>query len=227
MSVDADKIWAEKYAGRFAAAKAQERSTRDAVLWQYPVKIGFLSIRQMDMMDFQILEACGSPLLWKLKEGDLFGAAAIYQICLVLYPCRWMPGLLKRWHVFFGVLVMRKRRASEVLRQYSEETFIDAPNGSGGGSSPIKVGLCIHIVHKLANAYGWTEAEIFRRPLRRIFQYLKCIRLEKAEAVGGKVMPEVSGSTAAITAEHLQEVNALLAEEKGEKEKAIREGAES
>lgn len=65
---------------------------------------------------------------------------------------------------------------AQAVREYIEETFASAPptsnDGDAGGDPSIWPSL---LVDRLADAYGWGEAEILALPLARAFQYIEQI----------------------------------------------------
>ena len=71
----------------------------------------------------------------------------------------------------------RYAAAQADLKAYFDRTFQDSPGGGGHARRPF-ASWAAHIVNRIAATYHWPEVDILNTPLRRLYQYLNCIRID-------------------------------------------------
>lgn len=97
---------------------------------------------------------------------------ALAQFTRSLLGPRWFRPFVRRFqpHRYSVVLAL----AANDIAAHIEESFCDAPGGSGAPGKPI-AGLQAQMVDLMAREYGWTPAQASETPLRQIFQLVRCI----------------------------------------------------
>ncbi len=65
--------------------------------------------------------------------------------------------------------------AVKACQKYVTQAFQDSPGSDGVSNQRPFAGWCAFIVNHIAREYGWPELLILKMPLRRLFQYQRCI----------------------------------------------------
>lgn len=153
-------------------AVKRETDARDAAFLDLTTGICGVQIRQMTPEDLLILDGLDNPMV----QGG-----PILPNKLAEFLWRMSPQSTKPFHTirrfFFYQLVRMKNyhKSVESVRKYIEVTFQDSPSGGSGGKVRPYAGWLAQMVSHLAREFGWSEKQILRTPLRRLFQYEKCI----------------------------------------------------
>lgn len=149
----------------------RENDNRDAAFLDLTTNICGVEIRQMTPRDLLILDGIGNPLV----EGKLPSPAQLADFLWKLSPRFSTRAPLRRF--LFGRSIRRISyiEAVRACGRYIDATFQDSPASSGASSTPY-AGWCAHLVHTIAINYNWDDDKVLNTPLKRIFQYLKCIR---------------------------------------------------
>lgn len=152
-------------------AVKRENDIRDAAFLDLTTDICGVKIRQMTPRDLLILDGIGNPLM----SGELPSPERLAEFLWLLSPRYANRALLRRF--LFGRSIRRLdyMAAVKACWRYIEDTFQDSPGNSGVSAMPY-AGWCAHLVNSMAINYHWSEETILNTPLKRIFQYLKCIR---------------------------------------------------
>lgn len=152
-------------------AVKRENDIRDASFLDLNANICGVEIRQMTPRDLIILDGIGNPLM----GGTLPSPAQLADFLWKLSPHYAEHAPLRRW--LFGRSIRRLdyMAAVKACWRYIEDTFQDSPASSGPSSIPY-AGWCAYLLNNIAINYGWSEQTIINTPLKRLFQYLKCIR---------------------------------------------------
>jgi len=153
-----------------AEAIKRENDIRDASFLDLTTDICGVEIRQMTPRDWLILEGVENPLM----AGDMPSPPQLAQFLWLLSP-RYKPNAPIRRYLF-GRKISNVNYLSAIRAcwKYVEETFQDSPGSSGQNSTPY-AGWTAYLVNRVALNYGWSECEILNIPLKRLFQYMKCI----------------------------------------------------
>lgn len=149
----------------------RENDVRDAAFLDLTTNICGIEIRQMTPRDMLILDGVDNPIL----NG---GFPTPYQLADFLWKLS--PQFKERaWfrRYQFGRKCRNLDFVSAVIacRKYIEDTFQDSPGGSGPAGVPY-AGWPAHLVTSLSSNPVEAEQVILNTPLKRLFQYLKCIR---------------------------------------------------
>lgn len=212
MAVDAQKLWAEKYAARFADAKFREDEAREAAFADVTHTVCGEPLRAMTPRDLLILQALGSPLVYSV--GEVSGAHVL-QFLWALHREN-TGGMLVR-HFRRGRMIQRvghNRRSEDPIgdavieiSRYIGTMFMDAGGGAGAGESkPLGACWLAPAMVRLGKHVGprdpfsgdvWADV-----PLPRIWQYLKAVSASEL----GKSYKDYSPSDR-IMSEWLDEVN--------------------
>lgn len=86
------------------------------------------------------------------------------------------------------------------IDNFITKTFLDVPRGGGGDCVPYVTGVAWLIYKMGCKPFRWKEKRTLHTPLRKIYQYLRCYRIE----TGGILFNEISDK---IKATWLDEVN--------------------
>lgn len=154
----------------FREAIKRENDVRDASFLDLTTNIGGVAIRQMTPRDMLILDGIGNPVM----SGQLPSQDQLAQFLWILSP-EFTLSKLKAWNFGRRIRKLDYLATAKACFKYVEETFQDSPGGSGINSTPY-AGWCAHLVNSIAINYGWPEEKILNLPLKRLFQYLKCVR---------------------------------------------------
>jgi hypothetical protein len=158
--------------------EAVEREGLIRVLSYIPVseRICGIQVKPLTLEHVAMLEAIGSPFV---SGGAVFPhdiAAALWILSRDYKPdARWRRRRFLR-HV--GKIGFTELLSG--LDQYIADAVQDSPPSSNSHRIPICCNASA-IIDRLASEYGWSEGEILRIPLKRVFQYLK---LQKQRAGG-------------------------------------------
>lgn len=72
--------------------------------------------------------------------------------------------------------------AVQAIDKYVRDANRDAPGSSGSGESE-SISWIASLVHIIASTYGWSESEIIRIPFVRLWQYVRCLRVQHGDNV--------------------------------------------
>lgn len=138
---------------------------------------------------------------WPLRKR-----AALWRLDAMLKqawrrPLRWC-GHGPSIHRYHAALVL----AITQIRHLVDQAFADAPSASGRPGKPVAT-MEAQLIHRFAEAYGWSPDRTRTAPLRRLFQLDRCI----AASRGVDVADEGEDR---ILADHLNERQAQLNRER-------------
>jgi hypothetical protein len=202
--MDAQELWATKFARRFAEERAREEARREQAFLDLPILAAGEPLRLMTPRDLLVLNGAESPFVCP-TEMD---AGHVAMFFWVLHEendgtntwrnRRRKTALLRR---------LAPKSFDEVVaagRDYVDEIFQDSPAGreSSGERKPLGTCFLAPLVVNIALETGWSQGEIVGTPLPRLFQYMKAIRARTA----GKDFTDFSPSDR-FTNEFLCELN--------------------
>ena len=218
MAIDAQQLWADKYAARFAEARFQEDEAREAAFFDATHKLCGEPVRAMTPRDMLVLQALGSPLVY--ASGQVTAAHVLQFIWAVHQENRgnWFVRLYRRGRMIRRVAHERRSEnpiedAIVEISKYISTMFLDAPGGSSHESKPLgacwlapaMVRLGKHLgPHDPFSGNSWADV-----PLPRVWQYLKSISASEA----GAKFKDYSPSDR-IMSEWIDEVNSTIQEKK-------------
>lgn len=154
----------------YAEAVARERFLRAASFVVDREFIHGVRVLPLSIWHVMALDTIGSPFVTK---ADGVTAEDVLNFLWIVSPKYNSNRLDRRW---FWLTQVRRLDAAETIKaivDYVSEAYGDAPGG--GSSGPSYYSNAAGLVDALASAYGWSEAEILRLPLKRAFQYSKAI----------------------------------------------------
>jgi hypothetical protein len=161
----------------FRVALKRENDVRDAAFLDLTTDICGIPIRQMTARDLVILDGLDNPLVC----GGLPTPEQLKQFLWLLSPGYRDRATIRRWLFNSRVNALGYLRPYRRCLEYVRDTFQDSPGGSAVQQRQY-AGWCAHMVNAIAINYGWSEELIVGTektpgiPLKRLFQYLKCIR---------------------------------------------------
>lgn len=156
----------------FQAAVKRENDVRDAAFLDLTANICGIEIRQMTARDLLILDGIDNPIL----SGGLPSPAQLAHFLWLLSPEYRERSPFRRYLFARRVRKLPYIDAVKECIRYVDLTFQDSPGGSATMTRPF-AGWCAHLIDGIAQGgYGWSEYSILNMPLKRTFQYLKCIR---------------------------------------------------
>jgi len=202
--MDAQELWATKFARRHAEERAREEARREQAFLDIPCLVAGEPLRAMTPRDLLMLNGAESPFVCP-GEVDAGDVALFFW---VMHVDNHSP---KSWGYSRRKAALMKRLAPKpflelvaALREYVDEMFQDSPPGAGGSDERRPLGTCFlaPLVVSLALETGWSQDEILSTPLPRLFQYMKAIRARKE----GKEFTDFAPSDR-LTDEFLCELN--------------------
>ena len=102
------------------------------------------------------------------------GHVGPYDVASLVLMLSGQPKGIRRWWLLQRVGMADARALCEAINEYMSEAYMDVPGGKSGGGPSYFSGAAA-LVDFMASEYGWTEQEILRVPLKRLFQYTKAI----------------------------------------------------
>lgn len=160
--------------GALEAVRAVDDS-RTASFLTTPEIICGIKVLPMTLSHWVVLDGIDSPFL----AGRMPKLHDVPMFLWAIHP-RFTPGNSWRRRRFIKACgALDFPRVVVACERYCAATFMDSPPSSGGGNSLPYFAFAANIVAQLAHNFHWSEAEIMRIPLKRCFQYLKCIRMYK------------------------------------------------
>lgn len=176
--MNAEELWATKYAARHAEERAREEARREQAFLDLPYLVAGEPLRAMTPRDLLLLNGAESPFVCATEMTA--GHVAMFF---------W---LMHRDNDGSESWRMRRKRAALIRRlkprkyddlvaagmDYVAEIFMDAPQGSADSGSRRPLGTCFlaPLVMNIALETGWAQDEILDTPLPRLFQYTKALR---------------------------------------------------
>lgn len=202
--MDAQELWASKYAQRFYEERAKEDARREQAFLDLPMTVCGEELRAMTPRDLLVLNGVESPFVCPFEP-----TAA--HVALFLWVLHVDNKGTDSWGERRAKRKMIRRVASRGFVQsvkeceaYVEEMFQDAPQSSANQGERRPLGTCFiaPLVIGIALETGWSQADIINTSLPRLFQYSKAIRA-RAE---GKDFVDVAPSDR-LTGQFLSELN--------------------
>jgi hypothetical protein len=163
-------IW--KDVPEYRAAYDRQNLARDSAFFLDHEIIAGIRVRPFSARHFTLLETAGSPFLCGGHPDAADVALFLWVVCFIFQPGN------KRERDKF-VRSCRKVRYSVAVPQideYISDAIYDAPGGNTVPFKPGPVSWLATFVDLIAREYHWPEEIILDMPLKRFFQYLRCIR---------------------------------------------------
>lgn len=203
--MNAEELWATKYAQRHADERAREEARREQAFLDLPIMICGEPCRAMTPLDLLLLNGAESPFVCPgiPEPGDV--ALFVWTLHTQNMRVDSWRNRRRRDTVIKRLAPRLFSEAVESCRDYVSEIFQDAPAGTANHEERRPLGTCFlaPLVVGLALETGWSQDDILSTPLPRIFQYTKAIRARKE----GKEFTDVAPSDR-LTNEFLCELNA-------------------
>jgi hypothetical protein len=183
VALDAQALWAEKYAARFADAKFQEDEAREQAFIDDTFVVYGERLRGMTPRDLLHLQVVQSPIIYSTGKITV---AHVLQFLWALHTRN--KGTFRFIHRKRMMRRVLSRRSSDPetaaimeISEYIGKMFMDSGGKSSGESKPIGACWLAPIMVRLSQAVGpldpldgraWADV-----PLPRIWQYLKAVRV--------------------------------------------------
>jgi hypothetical protein len=154
----------------YQAAVEAESTARNFAFVDVAEDVNGVAVRPMTLRDVMVLDGIKSPFM----VGGSAPSPQDLIVFLWLQSPSYSPSSFKLW------LFTRKHRSlnyadtCKAIINYIDAAFMDSPGGKRSGESFYSFAACI--VDSLANQYGWREQDILNMPLKRIWQYMNCIK---------------------------------------------------
>lgn len=169
----------------YLEAVNRENESRDLAFLDVPESICGIDILQMTPRHLVMLDRSNNPFLFTPApvDPDLFPQLVVFL--WALSPDYVMGEGAAKTKFVKSCRKLKFISTVQAVETYVKETFQDAPTREeSNGYAPSYTSFVASLVDLLASEYGWSEAEIFNMPLKRIFQYLRRIEIRH----GAKVM---------------------------------------
>jgi hypothetical protein len=202
--MDAQELWATKFAKRFAEERAREESRREQAFLDLPISTAGEPLRLMTPRDLLALNGAESPFVCPVEMS----AAHVALFYWVMHENndgtdgwrnrRRRDALIRR------LAVQPFEYLAQCGKEYCDEIFQDSPPSGESHDEKRPLGTCFlaPLIVSLALETGWSQSEIVGTPLPRLFQYMKAIRARQL----GKEFTDFSPSDR-FTNEFLCELN--------------------
>ena len=216
MPVDAQALWADKYAARFNDAKLAEDLAREQAFVNDTHLVYGERVRSLTPRDLLHLQAVGSPVIY--GHADISPADIMLFLWAIHTRNRgpWFMRYFQRGRMIGRVLARRSENpvddAVSEIAAYVSGMFMDAPGGAAKDGKPFGACWLAPIMVRLSAKVGpadpmdgcaWADT-----PMPRIWQYIKAAR-----AAEEPKFKDFSPSDR-IMSEWMQEVNGSIQEEK-------------
>mgnify|MGYP006919680930 CR=1 FL=1 len=155
----------------FRDAVERESGRRDAAFLDINETVGGMSILPLTPERFLILDGISSPFVCG-------GTPAPEDVALLLWVCseEFSPTDRKvRGRFIKSCRKVKFTQACKDAEKYIQDAFADAPGGGSGGQSYLS--WCASMVDIVASEYHWSERDIIKTPLKRLFQYIRAITM--------------------------------------------------
>lgn len=212
----------------YKEAVDRERILRAEAFLGLPTRLGVFDVRPMNLEDMSALLILQNTVLCKpcpdAEDVAIFirRLSPTYTNGSFLYRL-WFDLRFRRLYVVPSAPIFKTKRAvaryvknakatlerSQKLvgqvREFIDETFLDAPTGQAGGTDKDYFSDAAFICAKFGREFGWSEADTMSKPLRRVFQYLKEIKWTNSEGKN----PSLTNKSESVLAENLRKQNAV------------------
>jgi hypothetical protein len=163
----------------YREAVEAESAARDAAFLDgWPELVCDVELRPLTLVDMLALARMKSPFI-------LGGSPSPQDVLLLLWHQRYgprpafPPDQRKRDKFMRGLAHLNFASAVRDIRRYVDDSFADAPGSSGDGTSVAPTSWGANLVSSLAREFGWSERDILDMPLKRAWQYWRCIQLNR------------------------------------------------
>lgn len=208
MPANPETLWAEKYAARFAEERAREDARREQAFLDLPLVVAGEPLRAMTPVDLLVLNGVGSPFVGASATPPTPGEIAVFFWWLSVdndHSDTWRNRRAQR-RLVRRIAGLPYADTVAAIRDYCDEVFQDQPQGGESGEKrPFGACFLAPLVVSIALETGWSQHEILRTPLSRLFQYTKAIRARHL----GKEFKDFSPSDR-LTGDFLSELNEQL-----------------
>lgn len=206
--MDAQELWATKFARRFAEEQAAEEARREQAFLDIPTDVCGEPLRLMTPQDLLILNGINSPFVCPREEQAVDVPIFLWVLHAANDGAKTWRNRRRRDAMIKRVAVRSFASCIKEITDYVDGIFLDAPAGGGSDTERRPLGACFlaPLIVSLAVETGWAQKEIMGTPLPRLFQYRKAIRAREL----GKEFKDFSPSDR-LTGEFLSELNAANA----------------
>lgn len=166
-----------------AAQVERQNRVRDVSFLPIQETIAGVDVMPLTPARLLVLMAIESPFVTMSRLPEAYDIAAILWALNSHYappPLSWSQNREKK-----RILKACRRfkqgswpyiEAVKSVERYLEESMMDGPpRRDGDAGDPPTASAMAWLVHRIASAYHWSEAEIMQMPLKRLWQYLKII----------------------------------------------------
>ena len=160
-------------AAALAAAQAEEAEIREASYLDIPRYICGVRIEQLTPYSLLLLFIAESPFLSGREPEPEDVASCLW----VLSPGFTPVDMAARDRFIASVGDLDLDQSREEIRAFISDSLLDSPGGSAGTRAAF-ASWCAALCHTLASAYGWDDETTMRKPIPRLYQYLRLIRQE-------------------------------------------------
>lgn len=154
----------------YAEAREKEQANRDLSFLDLPIPLCGVVVRQFCLKHLVLLGNCGNRFIVGEAVEQPEDVAQFLWVVSTGYSLdekersRFVKSLGKLKYV----------QAVKDIREYLAAAFQDAPQGGSGGKQ--YTADCAWLVEAMAHEYGWDDEAVMRKPIGRLFQYLRLIQ---------------------------------------------------
>lgn len=157
-------------ATEYREAVEAESTARNFAFLDVAEGVNGVAVRPMTLNDVMVLDGIRSPFM----VGGRTPTPHDLVVFLWLQSPNYTPGKFALWRFSRRCRELNYSDTCKAVVEYLDAAFMDSPGGRRGGESYYS--FAAGIVDALASQYGWPEKEILNLPLKRIWQYLNCVK---------------------------------------------------
>jgi hypothetical protein len=180
--MDAQELWATKYARLWSEERAKEDARREQAFLDLPIEVCGEPLRAMTPRDLLLLNGCESPFVCPAEPTAPDVALFLWALHIENDRADTWRTRRARKQMLLRIAPRNFEACVAACNDYVAEMFLDAPQGSVDRSERRPLGTCFiaPLVINIALETGWSQSDIVGTSLPRLFQYSKAIRAREA-----------------------------------------------
>jgi hypothetical protein len=163
----------------YREAVEKETDIRDTSFTpEVPWVVAGQRLRWITPLDYKVLVDSRNDIVFNEEYPRASHVAAFYWfLSFDAKPKAWWRLALARWQFMRKLAPLNAAVLVAAARNYLAENVQDSPgvDGDGTGWRPLPASWLVLLCDSLAREYGWDDDAIIRKPIARLYQYLKII----------------------------------------------------
>ena len=163
----------------YREAVEKETDIRDTSFTpEIPWPVAGFRLRWITPLDYKVLVDSRNDIVFNEEFPRAAHIAAFYWfMAFEPKPRQWWRLALARWQFTKRIAQANPAVLVAAAKTYLAENVQDSPGGDsdGGAWRPLPTSWLVLLCDALAKEYGWDDDAIIRKPMARLYQYLKII----------------------------------------------------